>query len=45
MRIDPAVRIVEPHRWNRLRIYKFSDGSRLRTSGQGNTFRMLMSGG
>jgi hypothetical protein len=37
-RLDPKVRI---ERQRRLRVYKFSDGSRFRTRGHGGTFAIL----
>jgi hypothetical protein len=43
-RIDPDVRIVPNRPLYRFRVYQFSDGSRLRTRGQGYHF-LIVSGG
>jgi hypothetical protein len=39
-RVDPDVRIVPNRPLYRFRVYQFSDGSRLRTRGQGYHFLM-----
>jgi hypothetical protein len=43
-RIDPDVRIVPNRPLYRFRVYEFSDGSRLRTRGQGYHF-LIVGGG
>jgi hypothetical protein len=43
-RIDPGVRIIPNRPLYRFRVYEFSDGSRLRTRGQGYHF-LIVTGG